>query len=535
MKSCEEIESCIKAAYPDYEHSGKRNEAVELLNKHLYQLSNIITVGHLVVVGSFLDGSPSFFMRNESFDMDLLWCLPRSAGRIEGFSNTETKELLANPIDSRNPVFFRLWVPNIPSLQDAYKEIRSKMNGKDYFSTDKIKEKAFENMPLLKQSDTPPVGKASIPFKLPIRCVVNYFKKTDNIDQESLDVFDSWFKHMDIVPAIPCQGWPSIETCQKQLIRIRNVDCKLAELLEEQGFHLVTKSKYGFEFRDAVWMVSFARAEAVLALYMDEYSRTCLSLLKLILQDLKVIQDKEEEQVDKDCMKSYYFKTIFYWWWLNRKENARKDILGESIVSLLQDCQEKLKSGVLGMFWLSDYNLFSDVKQNVLKEAEEKITKFLQTAEIDATRKKIFIPYTHRYVPIHKIYIQDDQNAMVSSYIFKEIVNFFSRLLEKPIEDPAKLSKKLINNILAGVTKLLIDLEKDDVIFRTELLQPENAVEQLLERVSSEPVMQVQIRNALALLCLLFEIVTEIFQQKMKQFNDLLRVFQAGMYFHLRF
>ena len=76
MKSFEEIESCILQSYPDCEHIGEKNEAVELVNQYMHQFPNIFTVGYFVVVGSFLDGSPSFFMRNQSFDMDVLWCVP---------------------------------------------------------------------------------------------------------------------------------------------------------------------------------------------------------------------------------------------------------------------------------------------------------------------------------------------------------------------------------------------------------------------------------------------------------------------------
>ena len=532
MKSCEEVESCILQSYPDCEHIGEKNEAVELVNKYMHQYPNIFTVGYFVVVGSFLDGSPSFFMRNQSFDMDVLWCVPRSDGKTEGLSKKETKELLSKSIDSKYPVFFRMWVSSVPSLQDAYSDIKSRVDGKDYLSTEKIKEKAFENMPLLKQSEIPSIGKASIPFKLPVSSFVNYFKKGHNFDQNSsLNMFDSWFKHMDIVPAIPCEGWPSIEVCQIQLNRIRNVDPTLAELLEKHGFHFVTKSKGSFEVREAVWMISFARAESVLAGYMDKFSRKCLSLLKLLLQDLNVIQDKDD-QTDKDSLKSYYFKTVFYWWWINRKERtdkAEKDNLGESIVLLLEDCKQRLNSGFLGMFWLPDYNLFSDVDKNVLKEAEQKIQHFLQTCEI-TTHQKVLIPYTDRYVPLHRIYIPDDQVSMVSSYIFKEIVDFSVQLfrMEKPIDDPPKLIKEALNNTLSGMTKLLKDLEKDDVIYRTELLQPENAVEQLLERMDSEPVMQEQFRNTFKLLCLFFEILIEIVKQKWQDF--LLKSIQAGMY-----
>ena len=508
----DKMEDCIKKNYPDYEYSGKKNEEMERINKDLFKYPNILTVGHFVIVGSFLDGSPSFFLKKESFDLDILWCLPKRDGSIDGLSITETEKLLAEPIDSKYPVFFRMCASNIESLDGGYSYL---LDDSGNLSTEKIKKQAIENMPLLKGSDSPPVGKASIPFKQPVSRFVNYYRKGHTVDQGTLDSFDSWFKHIDIVPAIPCQGWPPIKACQNRLEKIRSVDPNLAKLLEEHGFHLITKSKCCFESRDSIWMISFARAESILAGYMDEFSRKCLSLLKILLQDLQVIQDKDD-QTDKDSLKSYYFKTAFYWWWIGRKEKAKKerkekakkDNLGESMVSLLEYCRDKLNDRALPMFWLQDYDLFSDVDKKVLKKANKNICSFLHSPFTIKPIRKVLIQDTDQHVDLHRIHIEDDRKGEVSIYVFSEIMKGFHKLYTQPqTGDASRQIKELLNSTLAGVTQMLKYGKKCN---RTEILKPEDAVEQLLKRMDSKPHMKAQFENTFKLVSLFFEIVFEI-------------------------
>ena len=204
-------------------------------------------------------------------------------------------------------------------------------------------------------------------MKKKIMLMVNEYSRQEMRELFSLNSpFDHLYEQLkyDIVPAIPCEGWP-VPLAVEWINRTRKwPPLNIIKKIAKSGYHIIPKSRPVGD-KELEWRISFSNAEIILAMIRTNVQKRVYYMFKTICK---------EYLHSSDVIQTYHLKTIMMWATeQNPPEYWREDNLAQSVLGLLDDLQHAAATGVLKHYFTPKLNLFKYIDPNELTQVAEEI------------------------------------------------------------------------------------------------------------------------------------------------------------------
>ena len=186
--------------------------------------------------------------------------------------------------------------------------------------------------------------------------------------------------HIDLVPAIECESWPSV--AEEWITRKREwLPKPIIDKIVKDGFYVVPKSSPGGDPK-LEWRLSFSKAELTLAENRTDVQKKCYYIFKSVVK----------ENLDSDIVSTYYLKTLMMWAIeQNPPEYWKENNIGQAVFGLLDDLLQAVEKGFLAHYFIKEINLLRDKPSIALHQVASEIL-FLRKSFMNIDRnKKMFI------------------------------------------------------------------------------------------------------------------------------------------------
>ena len=258
-------------------------------------------------------------------------------------------------------------------------------------------------------------------------------KQLDKIWEEILT--DNIFKiipvHIDLIPAVECELWPSIA---KEWIRRKRVwpPKAIIDQIVKNGFHVVPKSSPGGDPKFE-WRLSFSKAELTLAENRTNVQKKCYYIFKSIVK----------ENLYSDIISTYYLKTIMMWAVeQNTPEHWKEDNIGQAVLGLLDDLLHAVEQRFLAHYFIKGINLISR-KPGISWQNVTSVISQLRKSFIDIDRQeKVLVSLKAKntdYEPVLSVSRKrlKTYHALIMEHIFGIRVSCMQNSYEKCISESA--------------------------------------------------------------------------------------------------
>ena len=265
-------------------------------------------------------------------------------------------------------------------------------------SSTKLKDRLYENYSINLQDKT----------FAPMQCNPVSDSPAIKISSMSSNIFDGpFFKSLlleaiellwqcsDLVLAINCDGWP--RNALEWIKRGRQWPSRnIIDEITKAGFHIVAKSSPHGNFR-----LSFSRAEGILVKNFNKMQHKVIRAFKSIIKFLIPCNPD-----NKDVLCSYHLKTIGFW-------HLEKTELGawfpensaNHILQMLKELVEALRSKHLPMYFLPEYNLFSNLENlSNLEELADNVERI--SRDIPALTKAVKMGCNFKFYEKYRDYFK---------------------------------------------------------------------------------------------------------------------------------
>ena len=312
-----------------------------------------------------------------------------------------------------HPGHLQIAVPNWKTRNISEKYIMKKENQyfisgfkvkKEFKLVDKYTFPNEPNKPELFIDSDPLDGKASVSINIklhitPSRLLSEWKGISDKIlntaekgEQEQGNLDEVWHDiasdillksvlvHIDLVPAIECESWPSV--AEEWITREREwLPKPIIDKIVKDGFYVVPKSSPGGDPK-LEWRLSFSKAELTLAENRTDVQKKCYYIFKSVVK----------ENLDSDIVSTYHLKTLMMWAIeQNPPEYWKENNVGQAVLGLLDDLLQAVEKGFLAHYFIKEINLLRDKSSIALCQVASKIL-FLQKSFMNIDRnKKVFI------------------------------------------------------------------------------------------------------------------------------------------------
>ena len=420
-------------------------------SSHIERMLRTLSLKDAFASGSMIEGAPfsAFNISNikKGIDFDIMF----------QFSQTLTQKEQMNYFRhlSDEPGYLTI---QIPEIKHTLSKVAVLKNGTIMASAIKTRILTMQLLkPVISQYGVqvdklynPMKGKVAIPLKVDndtknnIKLLINkgtkeMLKMVDKYSRKRLNdsfVLSLPLDHImeqiniDIVPAIPCEGWP-YPLAAEWIDRTREwPPSNIIKKIAKSGYHIIPKSTPMGD-KELEWRVSFSKAELILAMIRTDAQKYVYHMFKTTCK---------EYLHSSDIIKTYHLKTIMMWATeQNPPEYWREDNLAQSVLGLIDDLQHAAATGILKHYFTPKLNLFKYIDPKDLKQVAKEIK--------NSRRMEIFYSIMLRkYVKIDKEsflnYTPENTKLMVTlllQHVFKEINEQLKQLLSVPFSSTSPM------------------------------------------------------------------------------------------------